>query len=192
MEVEKLSSAEAGCQRKSHHAGAQSLRNDVLQELGIGHKRFCRGQKQWELCPAGSSPGETLLCGTWVLPRRPRGIHGIRSLPTDRAAQKQAVRCPCQKGQKVVTKLGLRLWSHWVTVPSGNGVGAETLEGLIYTADANSEVGARNPQIAAPWTWELWNARMEEAQAGIKIARRNINNLRYADDTTLTAGAKRN
>ena len=30
-------------------------------------------------------------------------------------------------------------------------------------------------------------ARLEEAQAGIKIARRNINNLRYADDTTLMA-----
>ena len=30
-----------------------------------------------------------------------------------------------------------------------------------------------------------WNAGLEEAQAGIKIARRNINNLRYADDTTL-------
>ena len=32
------------------------------------------------------------------------------------------------------------------------------------------------------------NAGLEEAQAGIKIARRNINNLRYADDTTLMAG----
>ena len=31
------------------------------------------------------------------------------------------------------------------------------------------------------------NARLEEAQAGIKIVRRNINNLRYADDTTLMA-----
>ena len=31
------------------------------------------------------------------------------------------------------------------------------------------------------------NTRLEEAQAGIKIARRNINNLRYADDTTLVA-----
>ena len=31
------------------------------------------------------------------------------------------------------------------------------------------------------------NAALEEPQAGIKIARRNINNLRYADDTTLTA-----
>ena len=31
------------------------------------------------------------------------------------------------------------------------------------------------------------NARLDEAQAGIKIARRNINNLRYADDTTFMA-----
>ena len=30
----------------------------------------------------------------------------------------------------------------------------------------------------------MWNARLDEAQAGIKIARKNINNLRYADDTT--------
>ena len=34
------------------------------------------------------------------------------------------------------------------------------------------------------------NAGLEEAQAGIKIARRNINNLRYGDDTTLTAESK--
>ena len=33
----------------------------------------------------------------------------------------------------------------------------------------------------------MWNARLDEAQAGIKIARRNINNLRYADDTTIMA-----
>ena len=31
------------------------------------------------------------------------------------------------------------------------------------------------------------NARLDEAQVGIKVSRRNINNLRYADDTTLTA-----
>ena len=34
------------------------------------------------------------------------------------------------------------------------------------------------------------NAGLEEAQAGIKIARRNINNFRYTDDTTLTAESK--
>ena len=33
----------------------------------------------------------------------------------------------------------------------------------------------------------MWNARLDEAKAGIKIARRKINNLRYADDTTLKA-----
>ena len=33
----------------------------------------------------------------------------------------------------------------------------------------------------------MWNARLDEAQAGVKMARRNINNLRYADDTTLMA-----
>ena len=33
----------------------------------------------------------------------------------------------------------------------------------------------------------MWNAGLNEAQAGIKIAGRNINNLRYADDTTLLA-----
>ena len=35
------------------------------------------------------------------------------------------------------------------------------------------------------------NARLDEVQAGIKISRRNINNLRYADDTTLTAESEK-
>ena len=33
----------------------------------------------------------------------------------------------------------------------------------------------------------IWNARLEDSKPGIKIARRNINNLRYVDDTTLMA-----
>ena len=36
----------------------------------------------------------------------------------------------------------------------------------------------------------MWNARLDEAQAGIKVAGRNINNLRYADDTTLMVASK--
>ena len=36
----------------------------------------------------------------------------------------------------------------------------------------------------------MWNMGLDEAQAGIKIAGRNINNLRYADDTPLTAESK--
>ena len=45
--------------------------------------------------------------------------------------------------------------------------------------------------ILSPRLFNLYairrNARLEEAQAGIKIARRNINNLRYTDDNTLVA-----
>ena len=37
----------------------------------------------------------------------------------------------------------------------------------------------------------MWNAQLDDAQAGIKIARRNISNLRDADDTTLMAESKR-
>ena len=37
----------------------------------------------------------------------------------------------------------------------------------------------------------MWNAGLDEAQTGIKIAGRNINNLRYADDTTLMAESEK-
>ena len=53
--------------------------------------------------------------------------------------------------------------------------------------------GVHQGCILSPCLFNLYaeyivrNAGLEEAQAGIKIARRNINNLRYADDTTLTA-----
>ena len=36
----------------------------------------------------------------------------------------------------------------------------------------------------------MWNVRLDEARAGIKISGRNINNLRYADDTTLMVKSK--
>ena len=55
------------------------------------------------------------------------------------------------------------------------------------------EKGVRQGCIFSPCLFNLYaeyimrNARLEEAQAGIKIAGRNINNLRYADDTTLMA-----
>ena len=53
--------------------------------------------------------------------------------------------------------------------------------------------GVRQGCILSPYLFNLYaeyimkNARLDEAQAGIKIAGRNINNLRYADDTTLMA-----
>ena len=37
----------------------------------------------------------------------------------------------------------------------------------------------------------MWNVRLDEAQAGIKIAGRNINNLRYVEDTTLMAESEK-
>ena len=53
--------------------------------------------------------------------------------------------------------------------------------------------GARQGCIWSPCLFNfyaeyiIWNARLDEVQAGIKIAGRNINKLRYADDTNLTA-----
>ena len=37
----------------------------------------------------------------------------------------------------------------------------------------------------------MWNAGLDELQAGIKVVRRNINNLRYADDTNLMAESEK-
>ena len=56
--------------------------------------------------------------------------------------------------------------------------------------------GVRQGYILSPCLFNLYaehimrNARLEEAEAGIKIAGRNINNLRYADDTTLMGGSE--
>ena len=53
--------------------------------------------------------------------------------------------------------------------------------------------GVHQSCILSPWLLNLYaeyimrNTGLEEAQAGIKISRRDINNLRYADDTTLMA-----
>ena len=53
--------------------------------------------------------------------------------------------------------------------------------------------GVRQGCLLSPWLFNFYaeyimrNAGLEEAQTGIKIARRNINNLRYADNTTLMA-----
>ena len=59
-----------------------------------------------------------------------------------------------------------------------------------------TEKGVHQGCISSPCLFNFYakyimrNPRLEEAQAGIKIAGRNINNLRYADDTTLMAESK--
>ena len=80
------------------------------------------------------------------------------------------------------------LWNLYVcqetTVRTGHGT---KLDGVKI------EKGVRRGYIWPPWLFNLyekyimWNARLDEAQAEIKTARRNINNLRYANDTTLMA-----
>ena len=58
--------------------------------------------------------------------------------------------------------------------------------------------GVHQGRIFSPCLFNLYaeyimrNARLDEAQAGIKIAGRNINNLRYTDDTTLMAESEEN
>ena len=69
------------------------------------------------------------------------------------------------------------------------------LEGIMHGTTDQFQIGkgVRQGCILSPCLFKFYaeyimrNAGLEEAQARIKIARRNINNLRYADDTTLMA-----
>ena len=74
-------------------------------------------------------------------------------------------------------------------------------EAIVRTGHGKSDwfqigKGVRQGYILSPCLFNLYteyimrNVRLDEAQAGIKIARRKINNLRYGDDTTLMAESK--
>ena len=77
---------------------------------------------------------------------------------------------------------------------AGQEATVRTGHGTIYWFQIGR--GVRQSCILSPCLFSLYaeyimqDARLDEAQAGIKIAGRNINNLRYADDTTLMAESK--
>ena len=96
----------------------------------------------------------------------------------------------------------------WVTTNCGKFNRREYLTCLLRNLYAGQEVTVRTGHVTTDWfqigkgvrqgilspclfnfyaEYIMRNAGLEETQAGIRIARRNINNLRYADDTTLMA-----
>ena len=91
-------------------------------------------------------------------------------------------RCPCVG--KVISLLFNMLSRLVITFLPGN----KRL--LISWLQSPSAVILEPPKIKLYVEYIMRNAGLEEAQAGIKIARRNINHLRYADDTTLMVESK--
>ena len=89
-------------------------------------------------------------------------------------------------------------WEYQITLPASWGNVYAGQEAIVRTGHGTTDCfqiakGVRQGCILSPCLFNLYaeyimrNAGLEEAQAGIKIAGRNINNLRYADDTTLNA-----
>ena len=106
-------------------------------------------------------------------------------------------------------------WTVWITINCGKfwkrweyqtcllrnlyaGQGATVRTGHGTTVCFQIEKGVYQGHILSPCLFNLYaeytvqNNKLDEAQAGIEIAGRNINSLRYADDTTLWQKAKRN
>ena len=88
------------------------------------------------------------------------------------------------------------LWGLLRNLYAGQEATVRTRRGTIDWLQIRK--GVHQGCILSPYLFNLYaeyitrNAGLEETQAGIKIARRNINNLRYADDTTLWQKVKRN
>ena len=92
----------------------------------------------------------------------------------------------------------LKRWEYQTTLPASwefcMQVKKQQLElDMEQQTGSKEEKGVRQGCILSPCLFNLcaeyimWNAGLDEAQAGIKIVGRNVNNLRYVDDTTIMA-----
>ena len=95
----------------------------------------------------------------------------------------------------------LKRWEYQTTLPGGNLYAGQ--EATVRTEHGTASwlkvgKGVRQSCVLSPCLFKLYaeyimqNAWLDEAQAEIKIAGRNINNLRYADNNTLMAEVKKN
>ena len=84
-------------------------------------------------------------------------------------------------GRRVDSDLDILASSHHHTWP----IGFADISGL-------SSILKTSPLFKLYAEYIIWNTGLNEAQVGIKTAGRNVNNLRYADDTTLVQKVKRN
>ena len=88
--------------------------------------------------------------------------------------------------QTRVLEWGAISFSRGSSLP-GDQTQVSHIVGRCFTLWATREVRVHQSMCRVYAEYIMWNARLDEAQAGIKIARRNTNNLRYTDDTTLMA-----
>ena len=81
-------------------------------------------------------------------------------------------------------------YSPWSSPGQNTEVGSLFLLQAIFPNQDRTQVSCTAGRFFTNWATIMWNAGLDEAQIEIKIARRNINNLRYVDDTTLMAESK--
>ena len=97
----------------------------------------------------------------------------------------------CQENALVIAKTGFQQHTRWLsTWTSPDGQYQNQIDYILWF---RIKKGVHQGCILSPCLFNLyaeyimWNAGLNEAQAGIKIAGRNVNNFRFADDTTLMA-----
>ena len=121
----------------------------------------------------------------------------LKNIQAAHAAQFQKNKWPNQKMElwKILKEMGIpdHLTCHLRNLYAGEEAKVRTGHGTTDWFQIRKGVHQScvlSPCINLNEEYIMWNARLDEIQAGIKIAGTNSNNLRYADDTTLTAESK--